>query len=225
MNTLLSFTGGKPDFNIDDMLWNEEATRAGLNDVFRAFGDNYIIYGVTGTTSITAGYVMLDGEMLKVDAHTKSSTHFAKVITYDAGGDATFNDGVARKTWQKNRATISTGSGNLAYATATRLSDMLIPGETIDIGDWNMDTTSSINVAHGVTDYKKIRIVGVTIRNDADTANYELLRFSGTKNEGGVEEINATNIVLGRLSAGFFDSTDFDSTSYNRGYIRIMIDN
>src|SRR6056297_1724763 len=100
MNRYIKFTGGKPDFNLDDMLWNDEATYNALNDVFRAFGDNYIIQGVTGTTSITAGYIMLDGELLKVDAHTKSSTHFAKVTTYDAGGDVDFNDGVARQTWE-----------------------------------------------------------------------------------------------------------------------------
>ena len=124
MNRYLDFTGGKKSFNIDDMLWNDEATYNALNDVFRAFGDNYIIYGCTGTTSITAGYVMLDGELLKVDAHTATSTHFEKVTTYDAGGDVTFIDGTPRQTWQKNRATITAGSGNLEYATANRLENM-----------------------------------------------------------------------------------------------------
>lgn len=126
MNRLISFTGGLPNFSIDEILWNDDAIREALQEVFRGFGDNYIIQGCTGTTSITAGYIMLDGELLKVDAHTKTDTHFAKVVTYDALGDITFNDGVARQTWQKNRATISASSGSLAYATAERLNGRIV---------------------------------------------------------------------------------------------------
>ena len=227
MNKLLSFTGGKPDFNIDDMLWNEEATRDGLNDVFRAFGDNYIIYGVTGTTSITAGYIMLDGELIKVDAHSKTDTHFVKVITYAAGGDATFNDGVARQTWQQNRATISASSGSLAYATAERLADKIVTltggvyNLVLDIGDWDMDADSTVSVAHGLT-YSKIRgITSVAIRNDADTGVAQLqVETPGTL--AGSARYDATNIILTRLAGSAFDSVNYDSTSYNRGWILIQ---
>lgn len=132
MDKKLKFTGGEPNINFDDILRTPNATRDALIDIFRAFGDNYIIQGVTGTTSITAGYVMLDGEILKVDAHTQTNTHFVKVTTYEAGGDKTFNDSVARQTWQKNRATISAGSGSLAYAGAKRMPNVLV--DTITAG-------------------------------------------------------------------------------------------
>jgi hypothetical protein len=132
MDKKLTFTGGEPTINFDDILRTPNATRDGLIAAFRAYGDNYIIQGVTGATSITAGYVMLDGEIIKVDAHTKSSTHFAKITTYESGGDKTFNNALARQTWQKNRATISASSGSLAYASAKRMPDVLV--DTITAG-------------------------------------------------------------------------------------------
>ena len=229
MNKLLSFTGGKPDFNIDDVLWNDDATREALQEVFRVFGDNYIIQGVTGTTSITAGYIMLDSELLKVDAHTKTSTHFAKVTTYDAGGDATFNDGTPRQTWQKNRATITAGSGSLAYATAQRLEDILDINKgfktvMLDIGDWNMDSTTSVSVAHGLT-YDDIISVEGWIRSDSAGVPFKgpidfVDNSSGLS--AGAGSVGSTNVTLSRVSGGFYDDTNYDQTSYNRGWIIIQ---
>jgi hypothetical protein len=132
MDKKLTFSGGEPNINFDDILRTPNATRDALISAFRAFGDNYIIQGVTGTTTITAGYIMLGGEILKVDSHTKTNTHFAKVTTYESGGDKTFNNGTPRQTWQKNRATISASSGTLAYSGAKRMPDVLV--DTITAG-------------------------------------------------------------------------------------------
>ncbi|MDH4127161.1 MAG: hypothetical protein OEV44_00295 [Spirochaetota bacterium] len=222
---------------------------------------------------------MLDGEILKVDAHTQTNTHFVKVTTYEAGGNKTFNDSVARQTWQKNRATISAGSGSLAYAGAKRMPNVLVdtitagtsiiaqanlPNATttqkgiqenatsteakaliatdktitpstlsdvngglltkiIEIGDWDMDTTQSIVVNHSIADFKKIRCINVIIRNDTDTSMHDLIRSdtSGVL-AGSVTFISSTQITLFRVTSGFFDSSTFDSTSFNRGWIAIM---
>lgn len=88
------------------------------------------------------------------------------------------------------------------------------------IGDWDMDTTISVNVAHNLssTEFKTIRNTSTTIRNDADTSYYELVN-SGSGVQGGISEWDSTNIILQRVGGGLFDSTDFDSTSYNRGFV------
>lgn len=109
MNKLITFTGGKPNFNIDDILWNDDAYRLAITAILAAFGDNYIVQGCA--TPGDAGYIMLGGELLRVDAHTPTNTYYQKVTTYDAGGDVTFNDGTARQTWQKNRATKTSATG------------------------------------------------------------------------------------------------------------------
>ena len=38
---------------------------------------------------------------------------------------------------------------------------------------------------------------------------------------GGVRNIDGTNVILYRRTGGDFDATDYDATSYNRGWITI----
>jgi hypothetical protein len=94
----------------------------------------------------------------------------------------------------------------------------------VQIGDWNMDSTADILVAHGIADYKKIRGVDIVIRDDSDAqysplmlpsgllGGYYILNFAG---------LNPTTIQLNRVTSGFYDTTAYDSTSYNRGFITI----
>ena len=95
--------------------------------------------------------------------------------------------------------------------------------KVVKIGDWNMDTTAAVTVAHGVTN-SKIRSVSAMIRNDADS-NYNLLSFvdaSTVAAQGGIGAYNAGNISLVRLTGGAFDSASFAATGYNRGWITIV---
>jgi hypothetical protein len=90
----------------------------------------------------------------------------------------------------------------------------------IAIGDWNMDTTSTIAVAHGL-DLAKIGMVSVMIRNDADTARYQLIGYDSATLPANVDVIDATNVNLFRRTGDAFDNANFDATGYNRGIIRI----
>lgn len=233
MNKLVSFTGGLLNFSIDEVLFNDDAIRLALQEIFRAFGDNYIIQGVTGTTSITAGYIMLDGELLQVDAHTKTNTHFAKVTTYDPLGNITFNDGVARQTWQKNRATISASSGILAYANAKRLNQVIndlifndfTARKIINIGDWNMDTAGNVNVPLPA-ELSGAIIYGYQafIRTDPIATTeylYQINHLHAGNVSGAIKyDKDNTQFVLERLIGGLFDSSDFNDTGgYSRGFI------
>lgn len=94
----------------------------------------------------------------------------------------------------------------------------------VDIGDWNMDTTKTINVAHGISDFTKIRRVSVMIRNDPNTNLNPINAMEGTTGTtiaGSVWFISSTDISITRLTGGIFDNTFYDSTSYNRGWITI----
>lgn len=93
----------------------------------------------------------------------------------------------------------------------------------IEIGDWNMDSAGTKAVAHGMADYKKIRVLAITIRHDSDTV-YSPLDYNTTGPTaiaGGLVSVDGTNINLSRASSGFYDNTGYDSTSYNRGFITI----
>jgi hypothetical protein len=95
----------------------------------------------------------------------------------------------------------------------------------VAIGDWNMDSTAFVVVAHGLTG-QNIRRVTAFIRNDSGATaiwypiDYEDINGGGTTTSGSILFGN-TNIQLDRRTSGFFDDTNFNSTSYNRGYIII----
>jgi hypothetical protein len=81
-----------------------------------------------------------------------------------------------------------------------------------------MDTSGSTSVAHGLT-YANIRRVSAIIRNDADTNRYNIAGINSSGTEYGSIYTNSTNVICMRSPSGQFDSTDFDATSYNRGWI------
>ena len=88
----------------------------------------------------------------------------------------------------------------------------------LEIGDWNMDSTLLVQVAHGVT-LSKIRTISVLIREDSNTNYHD---FAARDEGASYAFADATYITLSRKNAGVFDSTSYDSTSYNRGWITIQ---
>ena len=99
--------------------------------------------------------------------------------------------------------------------------EVLIKEKIIEIGDWDMDigNTNLKSVAHGLT-YTSIISVEVFIRNDIDSGRYSI-DYDPSTGSAGTFSINSTNIVISRAFGGTFDSTSFDSTSYNRGWVII----
>lgn len=105
-------------------------------------------------------------------------------------------------------------------ATITgRLGDVL-KTKIIDIGDWDMVSTTFVNVAHGVTK-TKIRSISAIIRDDIDGTYYNIFVNDTAGLQGGGLSANTTDILLSRVTGGIFDNISFDSTSYNRGWITI----
>ena len=93
----------------------------------------------------------------------------------------------------------------------------------VNIGDWDMTVTYWKLVAHGIADFTKIRAVSAVIINDAGDKMYNLAGIGeGTDAlTGGIQNIQSTVITVQKTIGGFFDSVDFDSVGYNRGYLTI----
>jgi hypothetical protein len=124
--------------------------------------------------------------------------------------------------------------GVLTYGTEYRTDT---PSETtaqvktkiIEIGDWNMNFSAAgnqtVSVAHnlGTNVYKKIRNIQCTIRNDADTNYSPLNKFDAvTVVAGDIFFQENTYISLYINSGCTYDSANYDSTGYNRGWIYIV---
>lgn len=99
---------------------------------------------------------------------------------------------------------------------------IFVKTKIIEIGDWDMDSTATKTIAHGLSDFKKVRLISASIRKDDDTELYFLHHGGTAVSAFGYIYADSTNINLVRAPAGFFDSTDFNSTSYNRGWVDII---
>jgi ABC-type Fe3+-hydroxamate transport system substrate-binding protein len=94
----------------------------------------------------------------------------------------------------------------------------------INIGDWNMQSTAGVNVAHGLT-FSKIRSLSVWIEQDDSAFLLYPLNFPvGTDGQivSGWFYWGDVNVSLNRTAGGVFDAAAFNATSFNRGYITIV---
>jgi hypothetical protein len=117
-------------------------------------------------------------------------------------------------------------SGNTAFVGALEATSVTYPGlgttiprtQIVEIGDWNMDTTPSVLVAHGLSYWK---IVGMRVLIRPDSVNPFApapLDYAGSYLIYGLD---ANYISLSRDEGSYFDGTYHNATSYNRGWIII----
>ena len=107
--------------------------------------------------------------------------------------------------------TIDFTSTNLQH-NGLPIVSAILSTKVIPIGSWNMDITSAVNVAHGLT-LSDIRGIEVIIRSDSGqlwNSPYEGL--TNTKN-GAFFGADTTNVIITRNGSQVFDSTSFDLTS------------
>ena len=98
-------------------------------------------------------------------------------------------------------------------------SEVLIKEKIIEIGDWNMDTTDYVAVVHGLT-FTAIRSISAIIRKDDNSTYVNFFAHNNTEADH-IQYLwaSSTSVTLRRAIGGIFDSVDYNSTSFNRGWI------
>lgn len=89
----------------------------------------------------------------------------------------------------------------------------------IELGDWNMDSTVNFNRDISISGY--LLFAWVIIRTDGGGYTISPLYYNyggGSSVAGGIAS-GSGSINMTRATGGLFDSTSYDSTSYNRGWI------
>lgn len=194
----------------------------------------YIQSGIRsyGTNQYTQGYFYFNSEMFYCPGKT-TTTPFTNIpvctimdIADTTADPLTFTDGNQRSVHRNRYISIvdgATGSGSFDLSSAFYVPS-IIKTKIIDIGDWNMDSSTNVTLAHGLSDFTKVRNVSCQVRNDGNTTYYNLM--SSINNGLGTQvneiAINSSNVILQRESNGIFDNSLFDSTSYNRGWVTIQ---
>ena len=143
-------------------------------------------------------------------------------IDWGGGANQVNLDDVPNGTYQKVHGDYVDGSGKI-NSIKEEGGTRLVP-KTVAIGDWNMDTAASVNVAHGVAGvgFKTMRMFSIVLRNDADDVYYPMPQTADTGMgilDIGIASVDDTNIKLARINSQFFDHVDFNSTTYNRGWV------
>lgn len=201
------------------------------------------VAGVTGAATITESIVALNGKILRLPADTALSYPFyiAEAATLDIIED--YQDGVSRATIDNEFAecvpaipgsgqyiTISAvgeyKTGLPSFGTIEDEGNLHLKCKVVEIGDWNMDTTATVNVpvsGWGASDYKRIRQVKAVIRNDGDATYYDIDTNIGGTRAGAIDRINTSvgYVIVSRITGGSFDNASFTSIGFNRGWMTI----
>lgn len=142
----------------------------------------------------------------------------------------------------KTNSTTDSSSDKLATAKAvsdlkTELSALIAAAGSltvIEIGDWNMDSTSQVSFPHGVTDgATKIKTIEAIIRQDSDSTAFATCKieqqmtsvgFPITQAPHGGVSFDDTDIFLTRVAGVAYDSNNYNETAYNRGWVTIGVE-
>lgn len=92
--------------------------------------------------------------------------------------------------------------------------------KVLTIGDWDMNATTSVTVAHALHPDQIVHQSGI-VRSDSGNTRFPI-GHGESHGDLNFQETDATNITIERLSASVFDSVLYDSTSYNRGWVYIV---
>lgn len=138
---------------------------------------------------------------------TDASGNVTRNITGNVTGNITGN-----VTGNADTATLAAGANSIKE-TGTGAGTMR--WKIIPIGDWNMDADSAKYISHGLT-LSKILFVHVEIRMDETGVLVDLQYLAG-----GYFKTDDSHVNMHRVGGGEFDSTYYNATSYNRGYITI----
>lgn len=178
-----------------------------------------------GPDAIQSGHITVDAIL---DIHITDAAVGNAQLGTGAVGYSNIQDGIVDRV-KLNSGSVA-GTGLYVDAVSALSVDGIVESNAqaemkckmLNIGDWVMSGGGgSKSVAHGLSS-GNIRSVSVIIRND-DNDEYHPIDFysiSSNLTAGGVY-ITATNIVMSNEASGQFDSTDYDSTSFNRGWITI----
>ena len=199
-------------------------------------GDNYststayVIYGcipsvyMVHSIQISAGAIFYNSDIYLVDSYTYDplfgpTLMFSLVTTQDVQDPVTFTDASTHYIHNITKAVLTNSTGAHAYNPVfLAYNPNNISTVKISIGDWDMLSTPSIGVDTSFT-FDQIVDIKIIIYNDLGTQIYPL-SVAGSWSYGTVGGY-PTFISLTRLS-GTFDSSGFDSTGYNRGFIIIQ---
>jgi len=194
-----------------------------------------------GLRTVSDGWVWYSGEIFRVNAGT-FTTGVGEIGVWSintSSTNLTFSDNASKPVHQEKTLVFSNGASGseLFDEDSSSVLPVITPYEqnkdgvitrSFQIGTWNMDSSPTKFVPIAGIDDTKIVELSAFIISDTGSGVYnkpidyiDILSGSPTlsgipsgsiKTSGGV-------VAIDRVTGGVFDSTDYNSTSQNRGYV------
>ena len=175
---------------------------------------------LNGRTATTARTGILE---LATQTETNTGTDSTRAVTPSTLAGRTATETRAGIAQISNQSNVDVGLDDTLIVTPLKLENAVnvvgsdattkLTYAEFQLGTWNMQSTFSISVNHGIADADNIRNVQVIIINDAGNA-----RLSLEDDGDGGFNIGNTLFTLTRLANGQFDSSLYSGTQ-NRGFI------
>lgn len=189
-------------------------------------GTTYIADSDTAITGTTSDYVKITPSGATASASyvvdlTGVSWNDTYNGYYDVSGNLyIFDEGNAIETGELTVAKTKIGK---AAEFNIKSDDDVLRVKTVQIGDWNMDSTATVSVSLGlpVSD-DNIRLVNAVIIRDGSAERYSFgggPEITGAANQS--IKILGGSAVLTRTTGGFYDNTNFNQISFNRGWVTV----
>lgn len=219
-------------FSFDDIMHLQSSYSELIDSIVKRLvdynsGDVFILYGAevaenSGEYTMTSGAAYYNGEVYLIDAITtpivpgEDSLVWRKVTSYHPGDPVKYSNGASYNTRQINKIALEIGAlgSGLENYGSSKVTRGRIRKE-IPIGGWNMDDSDVVIIPHGFDNPNQI-IKGIRAIIFADTNNSaKSIEASGSVG------FDQQYIILTRDQGGHFDSTLYDATSFNRGFVTI----
>lgn len=168
----------------------------------------------------------VDGQIAALVAAAPGALDTLDELAAALGDDANFASTVTNSIATKvaKAGDVITGTLEVQGGYRTKNSGPYLKTEVLQIGDFDMTAGVGIkDVSIGAIDYKKVRSIGVIIRDDTDTVYLTPDSQSGPGTPDLEVRLVAGNVRLMNMniSGGLFGTTDYNATGYNRGWVTI----
>jgi len=109
---------------------------------------------------------------------------------------------------------------SVPYITTVGLQRIEV--QVVDVGVWDMQTYNTKSIPHGLgSDYTKIIMIEIWIRNDSDTDWKPLMLYNNSADPdllaGGVIGVTETIVQVQRRDLGQYDDPGYNDGAINRG--------
>jgi hypothetical protein len=183
-------------------------------------GNNSLILGGSSFTGTANSTIYVPNLEVRTNLVVTGTSNFASTVTAKGAVQISGNTSVGGNITVNGTATVTGRIDALSGISFTALGTRW-EFKSVNIGGWDMDTTVSVSIAHGLsaTEWSTIRNVDVMIFNDAQTNLYPLLLGDVGVTSGYHNGLNSTNISIGRATGGGFDSASYNDAGINRGFL------